>query len=101
MSDVHLYLVAYDIANIGNGPKRWRHVVKALKRRGRRVQLSVFLCRASTRAMGRLEARLRRIMDAREDRLLITDLGPADNATSRIEAENLITSLKEFQALVV
>ena len=60
MSDVHLYLVAYDIANIGNGPKRWRHVVKALKRRGRRVQLSVFLCRASTRAMGRLEARLRR-----------------------------------------
>jgi len=101
MSEVHLYLVGYDIANIGNGPKRWRHVMKALKRQGRRVQLSVFLCRATKRRMGRLEARLRAIMDGKEDRLMITDLGPAASAASRIKADNLMTSLKEFQALVV
>jgi CRISPR-associated protein Cas2 len=97
MSEAHIYLVAYDVAS----PKRWRRVVKALKKRGMRVQLSIFMCRMTPGRVRVLERRLRHIMDSDEDRLMISDLGPARNAASRLRAENMIHELQELEALVV
>ena len=97
MSAAHLYLVAYDISC----PKRWRHVVKHLKKAGRRAQLSVFLLRLRPAQMTRLRSRLERIVDVDTDRLMVTDLGPADSAGARIAAENMMTAPGELEALVV
>lgn len=97
MSGAHLYIVAYDITC----PKRWRHVVKTLKRSGQRVQLSVFLCRLAPQRMAQLKMRLNHLIDTQADRLLITDLGPAGSAASRMSAKNLIAELTSLHALVV
>ena len=97
MSEAHIYMVAYDVAS----PRRWRRVVKALKKHGLRVQLSIFMCRMTPGQAERLEKRLRQIMDKSEDRLMITGLGPAGNAQTRLRAANLIHEMRELEALVV
>ena len=84
VSGVRLYLVSYDVAC----PRRWRHVVKAVRRIGERSQLSVFICRATPARMARLERQLKNIMNAMEDRLLILDLGPANSPNSALKAIN-------------
>ena len=71
MTESRRYLVAYDISC----PRRWRRAVSALKKVCGRVQLSVFLCRASPTRMRRLEDELRRILHHRDDRLMILDVG--------------------------
>lgn len=68
-----LYLVGYDIAS----PRRWRRVVKAVRRVGERRQLSVFVCRMTARRKEKLERELRALIDPDQDRLMVLDLGPA------------------------
>jgi CRISPR-associated protein Cas2 len=70
MKEARFYLVAYDIAS----PKRWRHVVKLVRRVGERRQLSVFICRMTPRRRKLLEKQIRCILSADEDRLMIADL---------------------------
>jgi len=70
----HLYIVAYDIAD----RVRWRKVFRAMNGYGRWVQLSVFQCRLTARRRAAMSARLEAIIHARNDHVLIFDLGPAD-----------------------
>ena len=74
MADERLYIVAYDISNT----KRWRRVFKTMNGYGEWIQLSVFQCRLSRRRRAELETRLRGLVKAGEDHVLIIDVGPAD-----------------------
>ena len=97
MSTARLYIVSYDVAC----PKRWKKVFKTLKPLGQRSQLSVFICRTTKKRMEKIEARLRRLMDLTEDRLLVSDLGPIPNAANRINANNNIQDLTQIEPLIV
>ena len=92
-----LYLVTYDIAC----PKRWRRVQKSIKGICRRGQLSVFICRATEPRIKRLERELRLVMHARDDRLLILDLGPAHSAAPQVASMNPITDIAELEAAIL
>lgn len=73
------YLVTYDI----RCPKRWRRAYRLLKGYGDWVQLSVFRCRLEDSRRRRLERELREVIDAEEDRLLISML---DDKASDVQA---------------
>jgi CRISPR-associated protein Cas2 len=89
---------AYDVSS----PKRWRRVVKAVKKLGRRVQLSVFVCRATPRRIRRLEEQLRRIMNPAEDKLLIVDFGlpTEEDMLARLESMKLPPELARLGAIL-
>lgn len=82
MAEERIYLVAYDIAD----QKRWRRVFKAMKGYGHWLQLSVFQCRLTLRRRIGMAAKLERIIDGKDDHVLIIDLGPADKVRPRIES---------------
>jgi CRISPR-associated protein Cas2 len=85
MARTHLYLIAYDIAC----PRRWRSTVRQLEKIGERVQLSVFAARMSPARAGRLEKRLRTLLDPSADRLFFADLGAGDGPASRISGAEI------------
>jgi CRISPR-associated protein Cas2 len=66
------YFVTYDIAD----PKRLRLVFRIMKGAGEHVQLSVFRCDLSERQVEELMSDLQQVIQAREDQVLIIDLGP-------------------------
>ncbi|HEX4403872.1 MAG TPA: CRISPR-associated endonuclease Cas2 [Polyangia bacterium] len=68
------YIVTYDIAD----PKRWRHVYDTMRGYGTWLQLSVFRCELTARALVDLRAALTRIIHHDEDQVLFIDIGPAD-----------------------
>lgn len=82
MVEEHLYIVTYDIAD----DRRWRRVFKLMHGYGRWLQLSVFQCRLSARRRAEMALRLDRAIHAREDHVLILDLGPADAVDLRVES---------------
>ena len=82
MADERLYVVTYDIAD----DKRWRRVFKLMNGYGRWLQLSVFQCRLTARRRAELARRLEEVIHAREDHILILDLGPADRIDPRVES---------------
>ncbi len=57
------YVVAYDIRDA----RRWRRVYACLKRRGVRLQYSVFLVRSGKVGMDRILAQLSDVIDPRRD----------------------------------
>lgn len=81
-SNERLYIVAYDIAD----PKRWRRVFRTMKGYGRWLQLSVFQCRLSGRRRADLGAALERLINHKEDHIIILDLGLADAVDPRVES---------------
>lgn len=97
MTDVRLFLVAYDVAS----PKRWRRVQKAIRRLCRREQLSVFTCRGTAARIARLERELRRVMHPADDRLLVLDLGPAETAGPKLKLINPLTAMADLEGLVL
>lgn len=66
------WIVSYDIAS----PKRWRRVHAVLKRRGEPLQLSVWVVQTDARGAARLEAQLRKLIDAQADRLHLIPAAP-------------------------
>ena len=76
----HIYLFVYDVSD----RRRWRRVFKLLGRAGEWTQLSTFLVRQTPARRQGLEAALRRVLVAGEDRLLIVDLGPEAQAAGRL-----------------
>jgi CRISPR-associated protein Cas2 len=68
------YIVSYDISD----PKRLRQVFKLMKGYGEHVQLSVFRCELTYRALIELRARLGGIIHHDEDQVLFVDIGPED-----------------------
>jgi CRISPR-associated protein Cas2 len=82
MIEERLYIVTYDIAN----DRRWRRVFKLMHGYGRWLQLSVFQCRLTARRRAEMALRLEAAIHAREDHVLILDLGPADQVDPRVES---------------
>ncbi len=77
---MRVYLIAYDIAS----PKRWRRVAARLKKVGNRTQYSVFLLPLMPRQAKKLEKQLNAMLDLKEDRLMMIDLGTHSDAETRI-----------------
>lgn len=82
MSDEHLILVTYDIAD----DRRWRAVFKLMNGFGEWMQLSVFQCRLGAMRRAELMARITDTIAASEDHVLIVDLGPADRVEPRVQS---------------
>ena len=76
----HLFIVAYDIAD----QRRWRKVFKLMNGYGAWVQLSVFQCRLNRRRQAELLARLDRLIDHKEDHVVLVDVGVADSVEPRV-----------------
>jgi CRISPR-associated protein Cas2 len=68
------YIVSYDISD----PKRLRKVFRVMKGYGEHVQLSVFRCELTHRALVELRARLAGILHHDQDQVLFVDVGPED-----------------------
>jgi len=71
-----LVLVTYDVAIAsGDGPRRLRHVARACKDVGQRVQYSVFEIEVEPAQWIALKAKLEKIVDAKTDSLRYYHLG--------------------------
>ena len=82
MSDEHLYLVTYDIAD----DKRWRAVFKLMHAYGEWLQLSVFQCRLSRARQLEMVSRLSATIANDADHVMVVDVGPADNVQPRLQS---------------
>lgn len=68
------YIVAYDVSD----GKRLRSVFKKMNGFGDALQYSVFACDLSAKERVLLEEALSDIIDVKEDRVLIIDIGPVE-----------------------
>jgi len=73
------YLVAYDISD----DKRWRKVYRCMNGYGDPVQYSVFVCDLSDRERVLMVGSLLPLINQREDRVMIVDLGPVDGRAAK------------------
>ena len=80
MTDEHLYIVTYDIAD----DKRWRRLFKLMHGYGEWLQLSVFQCRMTRMRQLELVRQIEAILDREKDHLLMLDIGPAENVQPRV-----------------
>jgi CRISPR-associated protein Cas2 len=92
-----LYVVTYDIAD----DRRWRRVYELMHGYGRWLQLSVFQCRLTARRRAELARRLEELINAREDHVLLLDLGPADHVDPRVESLGKSFESVKREAIVV
>ena len=97
MSDERTYIVTYDISD----GRRWRRVFKTMNGFGDWLQLSVFQCRLSRRRRAELETRLREIVKAGEDHVLLIDIGPADRTELAVESIGKTFTGIERRAVVI
>ena len=72
------FLVCYDVTD----PKRLARVHKALCGYGEWLQLSIFACDLTPRRRVELAAALNRLIDLRQDRVMVIDLGPSEGRGS-------------------
>jgi CRISPR-associated protein Cas2 len=82
MSDEHLYIVTYDIAD----DKRWRAIFRLMHGYGEWLQLSVFQCRLTRGRHIELTQQLGSIMSLSDDHVMIIDVGPAENVQPRVQS---------------
>lgn len=76
------YIVSYDISD----PKRLRRVFRTMKGFGDPLQLSVFRCDLSASERVLLIEALSKVINHREDQVMIIDIGPVDGrGEDRIE----------------
>lgn len=74
------YIVTYDISD----KVRLRKVFKVMKGYGEHLQFSVFRCDLTNLSLAKLKAELREAMDAREDQVLIIDVGPTEGRGAEV-----------------
>jgi CRISPR-associated protein Cas2 len=98
MSDEHLYIVTYDIAN----DRRWRAIFRLMHGYGEWMQLSVFQCRLSRRRHVEMLSRLTDTISAADDHVLVVDLGPAENVEPRVHSlgKRTFTSIDRVPVIV-
>lgn len=70
------HLIAYDIAD----DRRRTRIANYLSAHGDRVQYSVFVVDCRPARLIRIRAKLANLMNAKEDSVLLCDLGPPDRA---------------------
>lgn len=80
MTDEHLYIISYDIAD----PRRWRQIFKLMHGYGDWLQLSVFQCRLTARRHAELIAFLDELILHDHDHVLVMDLGPAEAVKPKV-----------------
>lgn len=97
MTDDRLFIVTYDIAS----QRRWRRVFKAMHGYGEWIQLSVFQCRLSARRRAELETRLRELVKAGEDHVLLIEIGAADAIELAVTSIGKTYSKVERRATVI
>lgn len=97
MDDERTYIVTYDISD----SRRWRRVFKTMNGFGEWLQLSVFQCRLSRRRRAELETRLRELVKAGQDHVLLIDVGPADRTELAVESIGKTFAAIEREAIVV
>ena len=97
MSDERTYIVTYDIAN----SRRGRRIFKTMHGFGEWLQLSVFQCRLSPRRRAELETRLRELIKAGEDHVLVIDIGPAEKTDIAVTSIGKTFSTIKREATVV
>ena len=97
MNDERTYIVTYDIAD----SRRWRRVFKTMNGFGEWLQLSVFQCRLSRRRRAELETRLRELVKAGEDHVLLIDVGPAERTKLAVASIGRTFSGIEKRSVVV
>jgi CRISPR-associated protein Cas2 len=83
---VRAYILSYDIAD----PKRLRAMHKLAKAFGRPLQYSVFACLLKREDRVRLAARIEGLIDDRNDRVVIVDIGTV------ADRENWIPPMQVF-----
>jgi CRISPR-associated protein Cas2 len=96
-TDERLFIVAYDISD----ERRWRRVFKTMHGYGEWIQLSVFQCRLTRRRRAELETRLRELVKAGEDHVLLIDVGPADRIELAIQSIGKAFAKIERRAIVI
>ena len=98
MSDEHLYLVTYDIAD----DRRWRAVFKLMHAYGEWLQLSVFQCRLTRARQLELVHRLGAVIANGEDHVLVIDVGSAENVQPRLQSlgKRKITAIERAPIIV-
>ena len=72
------FLVCYDVSD----PKRLARTYKKMNGFGEPVQYSVFICDLSPKERVLLEVALTEVLNLKEDRALIVDIGPSDGRGS-------------------
>lgn len=82
MTDEHLYIVTYDIAD----ERRWRAIFRLMHGYGEWLQLSVFQCRLTRQRHAELLSRLSVKISTTEDHVLIVDLGIAEQVQPRVHS---------------
>lgn len=97
MAKQNLYIITYDISE----PKRWRKVFKLMKGYGHWLQLSVFQCILTTRRHAEMCKRLENLIHAKEDHVLILDLGSADRINPSIESLGKSYKMPTREAIVI
>ena len=97
MAEERTYIVTYDISDT----RRWRRVFKTMNGFGEWLQLSVFQCRLSQRRRAELETRLREIIKAGEDHILLIDVGNADKTELAVESLGKTFTGIERRAIVI
>ena len=97
MSGDRTYIVAYDISN----SKRWRRVFKTMNGFGDWVQLSVFQCRLTDKRRVELETKLRELVKAGEDHVLLLDIGPSDKTDISVTSIGKQFSYIQREAVVI
>ena len=70
----HRFLVCYDVAN----PRRLARTYRKMNGFGEPAQYSVFICDLSPKERALLETALTEILNLKEDRVLIVDMGPSE-----------------------
>lgn len=80
MSEEHLYVVTYDIAD----ERRWRTIFRLMHGYGEWLQLSVFHCRLTRVRYVELIQKLEAALSRAEDSLLVIDVGPAESVRPRV-----------------
>lgn len=74
------FLIAYDISD----DKRRTKVFKLLMSQGDHVQFSVFLCALNACELAALRPRLGELINARQDQIILVDLGAAPDAIDAV-----------------
>ena len=90
LNDERTYIDTYDMADA----RHWRRIIKGMSGCGEWLRLSVFQCSLSRRRRAVLEARLRELVKAGEDHVLLIDVGLAH----RIDVV-VVSSGKTFGAI--
>lgn len=84
------FLVCYDISN----PKRLAQTYKKMNGFGEPAQYSVFICDLSPKERVLLEEALTEILNLKEDRALIVDMGPFEGRGG--ESYTVLGKVREF-----